>query len=93
LLYFVARRGIPHRRPTSGQRRSHTARREAQRNTIRNAEVLPARRFGMKTALFVGDKVSLQLSPDQLKAALKEPANRPDVLLTELGQLADVLPS
>jgi FMN phosphatase YigB (HAD superfamily) len=51
----------------------------------------PARRFGMKTGLFVGDKAALQLTPEQLKQHLKEPANRPDVLLTELGQIAEVV--
>jgi FMN phosphatase YigB (HAD superfamily) len=51
-------------------------------------DVVPARRLGMKTALFAGDKASLQATPDQLK----EPASRPDVLLTELAQIGDVLP-
>jgi FMN phosphatase YigB (HAD superfamily) len=51
-------------------------------------DVVPARRLGMKTALFAGDKASLQATPDQLK----EPASRPDVLLTELSQIDDVIP-
>ena len=50
-------------------------------------DVVPARRLGMKTALFAGDKQSLQATPEQLK----EPASRPDVLLTELSQIADVI--
>jgi FMN phosphatase YigB (HAD superfamily) len=50
-------------------------------------DLVPAKRLGMSTALFAGDKVSLQASPDQLK----EPATRPDVLLTELGQIAEVV--
>lgn len=50
-------------------------------------DVMPARRLGMKTALFAGDKASLQATPEQLK----EPASRPDVLLTELPQIAEVL--
>jgi FMN phosphatase YigB (HAD superfamily) len=54
-------------------------------------DLAPARRLGMKTALFIADKAALQLSPEQLKQALKEPANRPDVLLTELAQIAEVV--
>jgi FMN phosphatase YigB (HAD superfamily) len=50
-------------------------------------DVVPAKRLGMKTALFAGDKGSLQASADQLK----EPPTRPDVLLTELTQIADVV--
>jgi FMN phosphatase YigB (HAD superfamily) len=50
-------------------------------------DLAPARRLGMRTALFAGDKESLQATPEQLK----EPANRPDVLLTELSQLAEVV--
>ncbi len=50
-------------------------------------DLVPARRLGMRTALFAGDKASLQATPEQLK----EPTSRPDVLLTELSQLADVV--
>src|SRR5262249_33024550 len=50
-------------------------------------DLVPARRLGMKTALFAGDKTSLQATPDQRK----EPARRPDVLLTELEQIAEVV--
>jgi FMN phosphatase YigB (HAD superfamily) len=50
-------------------------------------DLIPARRLGMKTALFAGDKVSLQATPEQLK----DPAGRPDVLLTELPQIAVVV--
>jgi FMN phosphatase YigB (HAD superfamily) len=50
-------------------------------------DVQYARRLGMRTALFAGDKASLQATPEQLKEA----ASRPDVLLTELNQLADVI--
>src|SRR5262249_46047484 len=50
-------------------------------------DLLPARRLGMRTALFAGDRTSLQATSEQLK----EPANRPDVLLTELSQIADVI--
>lgn len=50
-------------------------------------DIAPARRLGMKTALFAGDKASLQATAEQLK----EPASRPDVMLTELGQIAEVV--
>jgi hypothetical protein len=50
-------------------------------------DLVPARRLGMKTALFASDKASLQATPEQLK----EPASRPDVLLTELSQIAEVI--
>ena len=49
--------------------------------------VAPARRLGMKTGLFAGDKTSLEATAEQLK----DSHNRPDVLLTELTQIADVL--
>jgi FMN phosphatase YigB (HAD superfamily) len=50
-------------------------------------DVVPARRRGMRTALFAGDRVSLQATKKQLK----EPASRPDILLTDLSQIADVV--
>ena len=50
-------------------------------------DILPARRLGMKTALFAGDKASLQATPEQLK----DPLSRPDILLTELTQLVEVV--
>ncbi len=50
-------------------------------------DVIPAKRLGMRTALFAGDKASLQATTEQLK----ETNSRPDVLLTELGQIADVV--
>ncbi len=50
-------------------------------------DLLPARRLGMRTALFAGDRTSLQATAEQLKEA----ASRPDVLLTELSQIADVV--
>jgi FMN phosphatase YigB (HAD superfamily) len=52
-------------------------------------DIVPARRLGMRTGLFAGDKASLQATPEQLK----EPASRPDVLVTELTQIAEVLPA
>jgi FMN phosphatase YigB (HAD superfamily) len=50
-------------------------------------DVIPAKRFGMKTALFAGDKASLQATAEQLK----ESPGRPDVLLTELNHLSSVI--
>ena len=50
-------------------------------------DIAPARKLGMRTALFAGDKASLQATPDQLK----DPATRPDVLLTQLDQIVDVI--
>ena len=50
-------------------------------------DIVPARRLGMKTALFAGDKASLQATQEQLK----DPNSRPDILLTELTQLLEVL--
>ncbi len=50
-------------------------------------DISPARRLGMKTAFFAGDKTSLQATPEQLK----EPNSRPDVLLTELAQISEVV--
>jgi hypothetical protein len=41
----------------------------------------------MRTALFAGDRNSLQASADQLK----DRATRPQVLLTELTQIAEVV--
>ena len=50
-------------------------------------DIAPAKKLGMKTALFAGDKASLAATGDQLK----DPAFRPDVLVTELIQLLDVI--
>lgn len=50
-------------------------------------DLIPAKRLGMLTALFAGDKTSLQATPDQLKEAI----SRPDVLLTELEQIVEVV--
>ncbi len=48
---------------------------------------VPARRLGLRTALFAGDRESLQATAEQMKDAL----TRPDVLLTELSQIAEVV--
>lgn len=50
-------------------------------------DISPARRLGMRTGLFAGDKASLQATREQMK----ESATRPDVLLTELSQITDVV--
>jgi FMN phosphatase YigB (HAD superfamily) len=50
-------------------------------------DLLPVRRLGMRTALFAGDRNSLQAQNEQIK----EPASRPDVLLTKLSQIAEVI--
>jgi hypothetical protein len=50
-------------------------------------DLIPAKRLGMRTALFAGDKASLAATAEQLK----EPASRPDVLLTDLDQIAEVV--
>jgi hypothetical protein len=50
-------------------------------------DLAPAKKLGMRTALFVGDKNSLDATSEQLK----DPATRPDVMLTELTQIAEVV--
>jgi FMN phosphatase YigB (HAD superfamily) len=50
-------------------------------------DVVPAKRLGLRTALFAGDRASLQATAEQLK----EPASRPDVLLTKLSQITGVV--
>ncbi len=50
-------------------------------------DLVPARRLGMRTALFVGDRDAVQATPEQLREAI----SRPDVLLTELSQITEVV--
>ncbi|HEV3440224.1 MAG TPA: HAD hydrolase-like protein, partial [Gemmata sp.] len=50
-------------------------------------DIAPAKKHGFRTALFAGDKNSLTATPEQLKDA----AFRPDVLLTELPQILEVI--
>jgi hypothetical protein len=50
-------------------------------------DLAPAKKLGMRTALFAGDKESLQATKEQLK----DTATRPDVLLTELSQIAEIV--
>lgn len=46
-----------------------------------------ARRFGMKTALFAGDSLSVQASKEEVR----NPETKPDRLITNLSQLAEIL--
>jgi beta-phosphoglucomutase-like phosphatase (HAD superfamily) len=50
-------------------------------------DLVPARRLGLRTALFVGDREAVQATPEQLR----DPVSRPDVLLTELQQIDEVV--
>jgi FMN phosphatase YigB (HAD superfamily) len=50
-------------------------------------DIAPAKRLGMRTALFAGDRNSLSATPEQLK----DPGTRPDVMLTELTQIVEIL--
>jgi FMN phosphatase YigB (HAD superfamily) len=50
-------------------------------------DIIPARRLGMHTALFAGDRGSLRGNPEQLK----EIASRPDLLVTKLSKIGKVL--
>jgi FMN phosphatase YigB (HAD superfamily) len=50
-------------------------------------DLVPARRLGLRTALFAGDRESLQATAEQMK----DSHTRPDVLLTELSQIAEVV--
>lgn len=50
-------------------------------------DIIPAKKVGFRTALFAGDKNSLEATPEQLK----DPNSRPDRLVTELGQITRIL--
>jgi hypothetical protein len=50
-------------------------------------DIGPAKKAGFRTALFAGDKTSLAATGDQLK----DSATRPDVMLTELTQIVEVI--
>ncbi|MFO0969640.1 MAG: HAD hydrolase-like protein [Gemmataceae bacterium] len=50
-------------------------------------DIVPAKRLGMRTALFAGDKESVQATREQVK----DPATRPDALLTDLTQVVDMI--
>ncbi len=51
-------------------------------------DIVFAKRLGMKTALFAGDRASLQATGEQMK----EGPGRPDVLLSDLGEITEVVP-
>ena len=50
-------------------------------------DLAPAKKLGMRTALFAGDLESLSASSDQLK----DPETKPNILITDLAQLKDVI--
>ncbi len=50
-------------------------------------DIAPAKQHGMRTALFAGDKNALAATAEQLK----DPLQRPDVMLTDLAQISDIL--
>lgn len=50
-------------------------------------DIGPAKKWGMKTALFAGDRASLSATGDQLK----DPQYRPDAMITEPSQLLSVI--
>jgi FMN phosphatase YigB (HAD superfamily) len=50
-------------------------------------DIAPAKRAGFLTALFAGDRNSLVATKEQLK----NPATRPDVMITELPQILKVI--
>jgi hypothetical protein len=50
-------------------------------------DIAPAKKHGFRTALFAGDSTSLVAT----KERIKDPATRPDVMLTELTQIIDVI--
>jgi FMN phosphatase YigB (HAD superfamily) len=50
-------------------------------------DLAPAKKLGMRTALFAGDRASLAATAEQLK----DPQYRPDVLIVELAQLTQVI--
>lgn len=50
-------------------------------------DVVPARRAGMRTGLFIGDKQAQAEAADKIKDA----ANRPDILINSLTQTAEVV--
>lgn len=50
-------------------------------------DLAPARKREFRTALFLGDRHSADVRPEQLK----DPRTRPDILLTSLDQILDVV--
>jgi FMN phosphatase YigB (HAD superfamily) len=52
-------------------------------------DIAPAKKLGMRTALFAGDTTSVKATAEQIK----NPTTRPDLLMTELTQIREVIPS
>jgi FMN phosphatase YigB (HAD superfamily) len=50
-------------------------------------DIGPAKKHGFRTALFAGDRHSLSATPEQLK----QPALRPDAMITELTQVLELV--
>ncbi len=50
-------------------------------------DIGPAKKWGMRTALYAGDKASVVATAEQLK----EPQFRPDALLTDLAQVVELI--
>ena len=50
-------------------------------------DLAPAKKLGMRTCLFAGSKESLQATREQVK----DPATRPDVLVTEFEQIREII--
>jgi FMN phosphatase YigB (HAD superfamily) len=50
-------------------------------------DIGPAKKHGFRTALFAGDKTSLSATAEQLQ----DPATRPDVMMTELTQVLELI--
>jgi FMN phosphatase YigB (HAD superfamily) len=50
-------------------------------------DLVPAKRLGFHTAMFAGDKTSVAATNEQLQ----DKSTRPDVMITELAQLAEVV--
>lgn len=51
-------------------------------------DIVPAKKCGMRTALFAGDTASVRATAEQLKS----PQSRPDLLLTSPAQIAEIVP-
>jgi FMN phosphatase YigB (HAD superfamily) len=50
-------------------------------------DLAPAKKLGMRTVLFAGDRASLVASAEQLK----DSQYRPDALIVELPQIAQII--
>lgn len=50
-------------------------------------DIAPAKKMGLRTVLYVGDKGAVEATPE----LLKDQHHRPDAMLTELPQIAEIL--